>query len=348
MMNHRCPSARPVLVVMVMALLFLLVAAHPTRAQDARLELAKKEGKVVWYTSLALPSAERLAKLFEAAHPGLKVEVHRTGSQRVIQRVMQELQAGIKNVDVIHTSDAGHFVFLKSKQLLARYTPAGVDAFAPGFKDRDGYYYGLRATVNVIAYNTKIVSAAEAPRTWKDLLDPRWKSKMVTAHPGYSGVIATHVLALVKLYGWDYFKQLAQNRLMLVQSAVDPGGVVASGERAVATDGGDYTFYQLKKKGNPVEIVYPSDGVPLVVSPSAIAAFAPHPNAARLFTDFSFSRETQQILADTEGLYTGHPDVKYPPDKPKPTDLKLLTVDPEELDKRDEEIKKRFVEFFGA
>src|SRR5262245_64533427 len=102
---------------------------------------------------------------------------------------MQELQAGIKNVDVIHTSDAGHFVFLKNKQLLARYTPAGVDRFAPGFKDRDGYYYGLRATVNVIAYNSKLVSAAEAPTTWKDLLDPRWKGKLVTAHPGYSGVI---------------------------------------------------------------------------------------------------------------------------------------------------------------
>ena len=345
-MTNRFPRTRLVILVCVVAV--LLGSVQPIPAQDARLEAAKKEGKVVWYTSLALPSAERLAKLFETAHPGIKVEVHRTGSQRVIQRVMQELQAGIKNVDVIHTSDAGHFVFLKNKQLLAQYTPAGVERFAPGFKDRDGYYYGLRATVNVIAYNTKIVSAAEAPKTWKDLLDPRWKGKLVTAHPGYSGVIATHVLALVKLYGWDYFKQLAQNRLMLVQSAVDPGGVVASGERAVAADGGDYTFYQLKKKGNPVEIVYPSDGVPLVISPTAIASFAPHPNAARLFTDFSFSRETQQILADSEGLYTGHPEVKYPADNPKPTELKLLTVDPEELDKRDEEIKKRFVEFFGA
>ena len=344
-MNDRFRRARLVILVIVAT---VLLGAQPVLAQDARLDAAKKEGKVVWYTSLALPSAERLAKLFETAHPGIKVEVHRTGSQRVIQRVLQELQAGIKNVDVIHTSDAGHFVFLKNKQLLAKYSPAGVERFAPGFKDRDGYYYGLRATVNVIAYNTKIVSAAEAPTTWKDLLDPRWKGKLVTAHPGYSGVIATHVLALVKLYGWDYFKQLAQNRLMLVQSAVDPGGVVASGERAVAADGGDYTFYQLKKKGNPVEIVYPTDGVPLVISPTAIASFAPHPNAARLFTDFSFSRETQQILADSEGLYTGHPDVKYPADKPKPTELKLLTVDPEELDKRDEEIKKRFVEFFGA
>jgi iron(III) transport system substrate-binding protein len=326
----------------------VLVWAAPASAQDARLEAAKKEGKVVWYTSLALPTAEKVAKLFEAAYPGIKVEVHRTGSQRILQRVMQEMQANLKLVDVIHTSDAGHFVLLKEKKLLMKYTPPGVDAFPAGFKDKDGYYYTLRATVNVIAYNTKLVPAAEVPRTWKDLLDPKWRGKLVTAHPGYSGVISTHVLALVHLHGWDYFKQLAQNKLMLVQSAVDPAGVVASGERQVAVNGGDYYYYQMKKKGNPIEVVYPKEGVPLVVSPTAIASFAPHPNAAKLFTDFTFTRELQQVMADSEGLYTGHPEVKYPSDKPKLSELKLLTVDAEELEKRNEEIKNRFVEFFGA
>ena len=336
---------RVVALVLILAGLF---AGGPGLAQDARVEAARKEGKVVWYTSLALSSAEKVAKLFEAAYPGIKVEVQRTGSQRILQRLMQELQANIKNVDVIHTSDAGHYVLLKDKKLLMKYTPAGVERFPASFKDKDGFHYGLRATVNVIAYNTKAVSASDAPKTWKDLLDPRWKGKLVTAHPGYSGVTATHVLALVNLYGWDYFKQLAQNRPMLVQSAVDPSTVVASGERAVAANGGDYTFYQVKKKGNPVEIVFPKEGVPLVVSPTAITAFAPHPNAAKLFTDFIFSRPTQQVLADSEGLYTGHPDVTYPADQPKLSELKLLQVDAEELEKRNEEIKTRFVEFFGA
>ena len=333
----------------LVGLLALIASAVvPAAAQDARVEAAKKEGKVVWYTSLALPTAEKIGKLFEAAYPGIKVEVHRTGSQRILQRVMQEMQANLKLVDVIHTSDAGHFVLLKEKKLLMKYTPAGVDAFPAGFKDKDSYYFTLRATVNVIAYNTKLVPAAEAPKGWKDLLDPKWRGKMVTAHPGYSGVIATHVLALTQLYGWDYFKQLAQNKLMLVQSAVDPAGVVASGERQVAVDGGDYYYYQMKKKGNPIEVIYPKEGVPLVISPTAIASFAPHPNAAKLFTDFTFSRELQQVMADSEGLYTGHPEVKYPSDKPKLSDLKLLTVDPEELEKRNEEIKSKFVEFFGA
>jgi len=331
------------------ALLLPLALAGPAAAEDATLvAAARKEGKVVWYTSLVLPTAEKVARAFEAAYPGIKVDVNRTGSERILQRVMQELAANIRAVDVIHTSDAGHYVLLKDKGLLARYTPAGVEKFPPGFKDKDGYYYGLRATVTAIAYNTNVVTAAAAPKSWKDLLDPKWKGKLVTAHPGYSGVISTHVLALVNLLGWDYFKQLAGNQLMIVQSANDPSGVVASGERPVAVNGGEYGFYQIKKKGNPVAIVYPREGVPLVVSPTAITSFAPHPAAARLFTDFCFTRALQQLLADSEGLYTGHPDVTYPADKPKLSELKLLAVDPAELLKRSEEIKKRFMEFFGA
>ena len=109
-------------------------AGRPRRI--ARLEAARKEGKVVWYTSLALTSSEKVAKLFEAAYPGVKVEVHRTGSQRILQRVMQELQANIKNVDVVHTSDAGHYVLLKEKKLLMKYTPAGVERFPPASRTR--------------------------------------------------------------------------------------------------------------------------------------------------------------------------------------------------------------------
>src|SRR5262249_32205104 len=318
---------RRIVQTLVAAVMIVSSAASAAAQAAALVEAAKKEGKVVWYTSLILPSAEKVAKLFEAAYPGIRVDVNRTGSQRILQKILQEQQAGIKNADVVHTSDAGHFVLLK---------------------DKDGYYFGLRATVNVIAYNTKAVSAADAPKTWKDLLDPKWKGKLVTAHPGYSGVISTHVLALVNLFGWDYFKQLAQNKVMITESAADPQTVVASGERAIAVNGGDYGAYQLKKKGAPIEIVYPKEGVPLVVSPTAIMTSAPHPNAAKLFTDFTFTREVQQAMADSEGLYTGHPEVKYPTDKPKMMDLKLLSVDPEELEKRNEEIKKRFVEFFGA
>jgi iron(III) transport system substrate-binding protein len=328
------------------AISFLMVGKTP--AQDARLAAAKKEGKVVWYTGASLFTAERVAKLFEQAYPGVKVEVQRSGSERILQRLMQEAAAGIKNADVFNSSDAGHYVLLKKKGLLAKHTPAGSERLTESFRDPDGMVFGWRAFLIVMSYNSKLLPSAEAPKTWKDLLDPKWKGKLVTAHPGYSGAVATYMLALVNLYGWDYFKQLARNQLHLRQSVHDPAEVVASGERLVGANGAEYFLYLQRKKGNPIGIVYPQDGAPLVVSPSAITSSAPNPNAARVFTDFIFTKEVQQFLADGEGLYVPHPEVTYPADKPKLTDLKLLTVDPAELEARSEEIKKRFVEFFGS
>ena len=109
---------------MAKTICFVLLAlcsfgASLSSAQDSPMvQAGKKEGKVVWYTSLALPSSTSIAHAFRTRYSGIEVEVHRTGSQRVLQRVMQEAAAGIKNVDVIHTSDAGHFVLLKDKGML--------------------------------------------------------------------------------------------------------------------------------------------------------------------------------------------------------------------------------------
>ena len=332
----------------LLGILFLALASTSSAQDAALIAAAKKEGKVAWYTSLAIPSSTALAHLFMNKYKGIEVEVHRSGSQRVLQRVMQEASAGIKNADVIHTSDGGHFVLLKDKGLLTKYIPKAVEGFPEGFKDKEGFYYGMRATLSVIAHNPKIVSEKDAPKSWKEILDAKWRGKMVTAHPGYSGIIMTHVLALMNLYGWDYFKELANNKLHVVQSANDPAGVVASGERPVGANGAEYFYYKTLKQGNPIKIIYPKEGVPLVVSPTAIAKDAPHPNASRLFTEFIFSKEAQQMLADREGLYTGHPEVTYPKDKPQLKDLKLLASDPAELEKKNAEIKKKFTEFFGA
>ena len=136
---------------------------------------------------------------------------------------------------------------------------------------------------------------------------------------------------------------------MLVQSIHDPARTVASGERAAGINGADYGFlYTERRKGSPIAAGYARDGVVLIFSPTAITSFAPHPNAARLFTDFIFTREMQQALAEAEGLYVAHTDVTYPSDRPKLSELKMLTVDPEEIEKRTEEVKKKFVELFGA
>jgi ABC-type spermidine/putrescine transport system permease subunit II len=126
--------------------------------------------------------------------------------------------------------------------------------------------------------------------------------------------------------GWDYYAALAKNNPLVVQSAEDPPMKVAGGEAWVGV-ASEYNFYRSAKKGDPIETVFPEEGVPLVTSANAILAKAPHPNAAKVFTDFLFDKDAQQLLAD-DGLYVPNEAVTYPKDKRPLKELKLIKVDP--------------------
>ena len=316
-------------------------------ADPAVLEAAKKEGKVVWYSSLGLSLAQKVCDAFNQKALGITCELARDGSQRVFQKVMQEASAGLAIADVVHTSDISHFLDFQQKGMLMRYLPAGADKFRPDFRDRDGLYTILRGTPYVIGYNTQKVSATDAPRRWRDLTDPRWKGKLVHAHPGYSGVVMTGIVGLLGVMGgWDYYAALAKNNPLVVQSAEDPPMKLSGGEAWVGATG-EYNLFREVKKGNPVAIVFPEEGVPFVSSANAILAKAPHPNAAKVFTDFLFDKDGQQILAN-DGLYVPNEAVTYPKGKRPLNELKLIKVEPEEMQKRDDEIKKKFRELFGV
>jgi iron(III) transport system substrate-binding protein len=321
------------------------LAPGPAGAQSV-LELAKKEGKVVWYSSLGLSLAQKVCDTFNKKSPGVTCELNRDGSERIFQKVMQEAGANLAIADVVHTSDISHYLDFKAKGMLAKYAPAGSDRFRPEFRDRDGFYMVLRGTPYVIAVNTQKVAKADAPRRWKDLLDPKWKGKLVHAHPGYSGVVLTGMTGILGALGWDYYAALAKNDPLVVQSAEDPPMKVSGGEAWIGV-AGEYNFYRAAKKGNPIDIVFPEEGVPFVASANAILTRAPHPNAARVFTDWLFGKEAQQILAD-DGLYVPNEDVTYAKDKRPLKELRLLPAEAEQILKRNEEIKTKFRELFGV
>ena len=270
----------------------VLSAAPPaTAVTPALIEAAKKEGKVVYYTSVDLPLAEKIAKAFEAKYPGIAVRVERTGAERVFQRIGQEYGSRIYAVDVVNSSDAAHFIVWKRDGLLAPYVPEDVAKHYPAeHKDADGLFASFRIGLSVIAYNTNLVKPEDAPKSFADLLDPKWKGKIVKAHPGYSGTIMTATFQMARDLGWPYLEKLAQQNVMQVQSASDPPKKLALGERAVQADGNEYNMFQLKEAGGPVEPVYATEGTPLVVGPNGIFKNAPNPNAARLFQSFCFSR----------------------------------------------------------
>src|SRR5258705_13980392 len=214
-------------------------AAPPARAVTPQLiEAAKKEGKVVYYTSIDLPVAERLAKAFEARYPGIAVRVERTGAERVFQRIGQEYASRIHAVDVVNSSDAAHFIVWKRDGLLAPYVPEDVAKLYPDeHRDPDGMFASFRAWVCVIGYNTNMVKAEDAPRSYADLLDPKWTGKLVKAHPGYSGTIMTATYQMSRDLGWEYFERLGQQKGMQGQSSGDPPQKLAPRQRAVIAGG---------------------------------------------------------------------------------------------------------------
>jgi iron(III) transport system substrate-binding protein len=328
----------------------VISAAPPAATVTPQLtEAAKKEGKVVYYTSIDLPVAERIAKAFEAKYPGIAVRVERTGAERVFQRIGQEYASRIHAVDVVNSSDAAHFVVWKREGLLEPYVPEDVAQYYPEEqKDPDGTFASFRAWVCVIGYNTGMVQAADAPRSYADLLDPKWTGKIVKAHPAYSGTIMTATYQMVRELGWPFFEKLAKQKVMQVQSSADPPKKLALGERAVMADGNEYNMFIEKEKGTPVEIVYATEGSPLIVGPNGLFRNAPNPNAARLFQSFCFSPEAQQLSVDVGGLRSLHPQVKEKPGRRPFGEIKKMKDDPAAVEKMSEEIKTRYSRLFGV
>ncbi|MFL5058626.1 MAG: extracellular solute-binding protein [Xanthobacteraceae bacterium] len=326
----------------------LRAAAPPPEAiTPALIEAAKKEGKVVWYTSVDLPLAERITKTFQDRFPGVVARVERSGAERIFQRIGQEYSSNIYAVDVVNSSDAAHLILWKRNGWLAPYVPEDVAKHYPAeHKDADGTFASFRVFLCPIAYNTNLVKPEEAPKSYADLLDPKWTGKIVKAHPGYSGTILTATHQMARDIGWPYLEKLAQQKVMQVQSASDPPKKLALGERAIMADGVEYVLFQLKEKGDPIEIVYANEGTPLIIGPNAVFKNAPNPNAARLLQSWMFSAECQQLCIDFGGLRSVHALAKEKPGRKPLREIKLMKDDAVAVERETEAIKKRYTQIF--
>ncbi len=326
----------------------VLSAAPPATAITPQLiEAAKKEGKVVWYTSIDLPIAEKVGKAFEAKYPGINVRVERSGAERVFQRLGQEYASKIYACDVVNSSDASHSIVWKKAGILEPFVPEDVAKFFPvEHKDVDGMFASFRVSLCIIAYNTNLVKKEDAPKSFADLLDPKWKNKIVKAHPSYSGTIMTATFQMARDLGWPYFEKLAAQSVMQVQSSADPPKRLALGERAVMADGNEYSIFEIGEKGGPVAPVYATEGSPLIVGPSSIFKQAPNPNAAKLFTAYSFTPECQQLIIDVGGMRSEHPQVKDKPGRVPFKEIKLMKDDPAGVEASSDEIKQKYSKIF--
>lgn len=323
-------------------------AAEPVT--DTLVEAARKEGTIVFHSSIELSVCQSMVNGFEAKYPGVRVQLERTGAERILQRITQEYASNIHAADFVESSDMGTFVSWKKNGWLAPYVPVDVAAatWPAEEHDPDGMFASLRVSLSVIAYNPKIIKPADAPKSFADLLAPKWRMRMVKAHPSYSGTILTSTYATEKVLGWEYFEKLAKQRVMQVQSAADPPKKVAQGERPVMVDGSEYVVLKMADAGEPIVPVYATEGTPLLSGQAAVMAAAPHPNAARLFASYVFSTEGQQLMADAGNLRSFNAGVKLKPGHAKLTDIKLLRTNATELAAAGEEVKRKYAEIFGV
>ena len=351
-MNTRHPSRRTIL---KSAAAMSLVYATPLRAAaplaqavtPALVAAATKEGQVTWYTSADLQLAEKVGKAFEQKFSGIRARVERAGGERIFSRVAQEYAAGLHVPDAVSTGDAAQFIAWKRSGLLAAYVPDDVVKHIPAeHRDPDGHYATVRSSLCVMAYNTQLVNSAEAPKSFADLLDPKWKGKIVKAHPSYSGTIMTSTYQMVRELGWTYLEKLAQQQLLQIQSATDTPKKVVLGERPVMADGNESNVLLLKEAGQPIEVVYPAEGTPSIVQPSAIFKAAPHPNAARLLQNYLFTVEGQELFVNIGGLRSVHALVKDRPGRAPLSSIKVWKDDPAAVETQGEEIKRRYSQVF--
>ena len=323
-------------------------APEPQKITPALIEAAKKEGKLSWYTSVDLPVAEKIAKAFEAAYPGVSMKVERSGAERIFQRIGQEYQSKIYNCDVVNSSDAAHLIIWKRDSMLASFLPEDVAKYFPKEHwDPDGMYASWRVTLSPIAYNTSQVKAEEAPKGFNDLLDAQVdRARSSRRIRATRGTIMTATQQLSRDLGWSYFEKLAKQKVMQVQSAADPPKKVSAGERAVMADGTEYMVNLLQSRGEPIEEVYAVEGTPLVTGPSAVFARAANPNAARLFYAWSMTAEAQQLNVEVGALRSVHPLVKDRPERKKLSDIKTLREDAAAVADQADDIKARYLKLF--
>ena len=264
------------------------------QAQD--LAKAKQEGRIVFYTSWGPSDADYVVKAFEKKYAPLKVETVRASSERTLTRLLSEHRANTFLGDVVAVSGIQSGI-LKEKGSLDRYQSPEAVNFPADWRDSDGYGVGLHQTIYVIGYNSRLVSPDAVPRSYEDLLQPRWKGQL-----GWDTEEFYLFGALMKVRGkekgLEYWRRLAEQQINFRKGYTLISELVSAGEFPAAVSLYQHRVDEYIEKGAPLQWIAPN---PLIGGdPNKISLLknAPRPNAARLFIDFMLSMEGQKLLQD--------------------------------------------------
>jgi iron(III) transport system substrate-binding protein len=308
------------------AALALMPLASKVLAQSVPAD--PRGGSVRMYESIATSAMNKVVKALEKPFPNLKVEFVRAGSIETIKRFTAERQAGRIATDLMHGADPGGFDYFGKQDWMDKSLAELplVKDYRDGFVSKEDGWVAMRATGIAIMYNTSTVKNEDLPRTWKELADPKWKSRVAISDPNRAGSSFSHLYAMWKLYGPDYFKAFAGNDIMVAGDGSATREAIASGERDVAPVS-EYDAFAFKKDGKPVDVVWPEDGTILLPAPLALVKGSDNADNAKALAQYLLSQEGQQLIADTTLSWSARRDVKAPEGKPELDSIKTVAFD---------------------
>ena len=332
----------------LVALLAVLTLAPAALAQTGftpdpvDLAAAKKESNVTWYTSTPIEAAQKIVNLFQA-ETGIKVELFRSGGSAVLQRFLREIDAKRVVADVLTVSDPAAASVLMKQGLLVPFRPRNFDKIPAEVKDARGHHIAQR--LNLVGIVMRTDKGVPPPRNWTDLAEPRYKGLMVMPDPSYTAIQLMVVGTLSQKYGWEFYQKLRANDILIVQGHQQVSDVLTRSERVLAAEGADQYAWLDRKKGHPIQSVFPSDGGFAIPSPTAVIKGSPHPHAARAFAEFMLGDAVQKLFPE-EGLYAARTDVAPPAGNPPLGQIKLIPVDYDYIEKESKNLKTRFNEIY--
>lgn len=324
------------------SLLLAGCSATTSSADDAGSDEA---ATITLYTSEPQEKIDEVITAFNEEHPNITVEVFRAGTGELTTRIATEKKNGEVQADVLLAADAGTFEEYKADDLLLKYAPADVEKLDENVVDPEGYYVGTRIIPTVIAYNTTLVDSP--PTSWADLTDPSYAGKITMPNPDVSGAAAYNAAVWMNTpeLSEQWLTELAANEPVIAESNGPVSQAVASGTQPVGIVV-DYLVRDLKAAGSPIDVSYPTDGVPFVSQPAGIFASTDEEAASKAFVDFLVSEAGQTIAVDQAYLPV-RGDVGTPEGAPELDDLTVLTPELDLISETQDAAVQKFNDLFS-
>lgn len=302
--------------------------------------------ELLFYSSVPRNLTEPLVKAFEGKNPGTKVTLFQAGTETLLEKMELEIQGkGRPEADFVWVQELTAMQRFAEKGFLVSYVPAEADKIPAVYRDPKGHFFGSFVTHAVLMYNTKALNTQTAPKSWKGLLEARFKDRTTFADPRVSGTGAAVASAVVQNFGWDYWEKMAANRPMIAAGHPAMVSTIIAGERTIGPML-DYSIVAAMAKGQPIGFVFPQEGAVSVAAYIGITKGTKALAEARKLADFFVSKEAAGILQGM-GMYHSRVDAQPPKGWPPIAEVKILAINWEEHKQKKDEIKKRFSELMG-